>query len=166
MDSGAIMQEGIMKGGLNPKMEIQPGAFKEPIINIERGAVEIPEGIFKEPILKVEKGAVEIKDGAFKGPVIEVKPEAVKFVIESGAINVHEGAININLTGKKPPFIDVNMVREALNGLKPLGTLEGLSDDVKIKIIGNEKIMQSAIKAILDAIDVYNLKYADPPKSQ
>ena len=147
LNQGAILQEGILKGGMHPKLEIQPGAFPE-------------------PILKVEKGAVEIQEGAFKGPAINVEPEAVKFVIESGAINVHEGAISVNLIGKKAPFIDTEDVRKVLNGLKPLGKLDGIPDDVKGSIINNEKVMQSAIKVILDAIDEHNRKYAEAPKEK
>lgn len=146
MDPGAIMQEGILKGGLHPKMEIKEGAFKE-------------------PILKVERGAVEIKEGAFKGPAINVEREAIKFVVESGAVTIHEGAITLNLIGKKKaPWIKTEDVRKALKKLEPLKGLEGVPEELRSRVTSNEKIMQSVIKAILDAIDKHNKKYAEPVK--
>ena len=148
LNEGAVLKEGILKGGIQPKLEVQPGAFPE-------------------PLLKVEKGAVEIQEGAFKGPAINVQPEAVKFVMESGAINIHEGAINVNLIGKKKaPYIETEEIRKALKGLKPLGKLDGVPEAVKANVVNNEKVMQSVIKAILDAVDEHNRKYAEPPKEK
>lgn len=137
-----------MKGGLHPKLEIQANAFPEPLLN-------------------VDKGAVSVSEGAIKGPIIEVKPEAVKFIIESGAVTVHEGAITLNLLSKESaPWIDTTESRKALMGLKPLNGLDKVPEDIRNLVINNEKVMQSVIKAILSAIDIHNQKYADPPKKE
>jgi hypothetical protein len=129
--------------------------------------LEIQANAFPEPILKVERGAIEVSEGAIKGPIIDVKPEAVKFVIESGAVTVHEGAITLNLLSKeKTPWIDMTEVRKILMDLKPLEGLDQVPETIRNLVINNEKIMQSVIKAILSAIDAHNQKYADPPKKE
>lgn len=131
---------------------------------------------FQRPVLEVQDGAVmkeglnpklEIAEGAFKEPILKVEKEAVKLVIESGAINVHEGAINLNLIGKKKaPFIDTKALKEALGNLKKLEGLEGIPDDLKDKVLSNEEVYQAVIKALLEMIDKHNEQYAEQPKDE
>lgn len=139
VQDGAIMREGVLKGGLNPT--------------------------FEKPVIQVQPGAVEVKPGAFQGPAIKVEKEAVKLVVETGAVEVHEGAININLIGKKKaPFIETEELRKALKGLAKLQGVEGLPEELKNKILANEALYQEVIKSLLKMIDEHNQKFSEPPK--
>lgn len=139
IQDGAIMREGVLKGGIHPT--------------------------FQQPVIEVKPGAIEVKPGAFQGPAINVEKEAVKLVVETGAVEIHEGAININLIGKrKSPYIASEEVKESLKALAALGNINDLPQELQAKIRTNEKLYQQAIKLLLEMIQEHNSKYAEPPK--
>jgi hypothetical protein len=84
--------------------------------------------------------------------------------MEPGAIRVEPGAVTINiLSSRKAPWIETDELKSTLKSLKPLEGLDQVPDAVRDKVINNEKVMQSVIKAILAAVDQHNSKYAEPP---
>lgn len=138
MREGAVMRDGVLREGVH----------------------------FKEPVIKVEPGAVEVKPGSFVGPAIKVEPKAVNLQVEQGAVQFHENAININLIGKKSPYIETKDVKERLEALKNLEGLEQVPEGLRDRILSNEEVYQGAIEALVEMINQYNRKHAVEPKEE
>lgn len=138
--------------------------FDRGALEIQDGAI-LKEGVLKEGInIKVEPGAVDIKPGAFQGPVLKVDKDAFNFTIQPGAVTFQEGAVVLNVMSKrKGPYLDTTELKKSLEGLKKLGDLSSLPEDVRIHILGNEAIYQNVIQTLIKMIEEYNSKFADPP---
>lgn len=162
-DRDAVLRDGILRDGI--KVDTNT-TLEKGTVTVEPGAVQGAITVHPDAV-SMKAPLVDFKEGAFPQPLVKVDPEAVHvekdavhFLIEKGAVNLLPGAIQVNVNfniGGKPPPIQ----KPKLDGLKPLGSLENIPPELKQAIISNEAIYQSVIKAVFDAIDLYNKKYAE-----
>jgi hypothetical protein len=128
-----------------PFVKVDPNA-----IHVEKDAVNIVQ---TQPFVKVEPNSVHVEQGAFQ------------FMIQSGAITVQEGAIQISLGQKPPPIAkpDTKGIRE----IKDVDVVKGVADKKLAEdIINNEVIYKAIIEALMQRIDIYNKNYAAPPEKK